>query len=239
MLAQLAGVMSQAPGGVGVFETAFMLLTPDGDNGQLFAALLAYRFIYYLLPLVLAALTLAVRELFETVPVLRLLVHAGIRWSATLVPQTLAVLTFTAGAVLLLSGATPALASRLLLVTSHLPGPVVGGSHMMGSIVGMFLLFLSRGIQRRLDVAFHLTVVMLALGMLAALLRGGDYEEALILGCVLLLVLPNRRRFSRPRACSRTASRRAGSRPWPWSWRPPPAWPSIPTGTPDSPASSG
>ncbi len=197
MLAQLAGVMSQAPGGVGVFETAFMLLTPDADNGQLFAALLAFRFIYYILPLVLAALTLAVRELFETVPVLRLLAHAGIRWSATLLPQALAVLTFTAGALLLLSGATPALASRLLWMTSHLPGPVVGGSHMMGSIVGMFLLFLSRGIQRRLDVAFHLTVVMLVLGMLAALLRGGDYEEAMILGCVLLLVLPNRRRFSR------------------------------------------
>ncbi|PKN43540.1 MAG: hypothetical protein CVU60_00495 [Deltaproteobacteria bacterium HGW-Deltaproteobacteria-18] len=198
MLAQLAGVMSQAPGGVGVFETAFMLLTPDaGDNGQLFAALLAFRVIYYILPLLLAALTLAVRELFETVPVLRLLAHAGMRGSATLLPQVLAVATFTAGAILLLSGAAPALEWRLLWLKTHLPESVVGGSHLLGSIIGMCLLFLARGIQRRLDVAYHLTIVMLALGMLAVLLRGGDYEEAILLGCTLLVVLPNRRRFSR------------------------------------------
>lgn len=198
MLAQLAGVASQAPGGVGVFETAFMLLTPDAaDNGGLFAALLAFRAIYYILPLLLAALTLAVRETLETVPVLRLLAHAGIRGSATLVPQALAAVTFVSGALLLLSGATPSLASRLMWLKSHLPGAVVGGSHLMGSIIGMCLLFLARGIQRRLDVAFHLTAVMLVLGMLAALLRGGDYEETIILGIALALLVANRARFSR------------------------------------------
>lgn len=198
MLAQLAGVVSQAPGGVGVFETAFMLLTPDAaDNGGLFAALLAFRCIYYILPLLLAALTLAVREALETVPVLRLLAHAGVRGSATLVPQALAALTFASGAVLLLSGATPSLAGRLQWLMEHLPGSVVGGSHLMGSVIGMCLLFLARGIQRRLDVAFHLTAVMLALGMLAALLRGGDYEEAIVLGVALTLLVANRARFSR------------------------------------------
>ncbi len=198
MLAQLAGVMSQAPGGVGVFETAFMLLTPDAaDSGQIFAALIAFRVIYYVLPLLLAACTLAVREVFETVPVLRLVAHAAMRWSATLVPQILAAFTFAAGAIMLLSGATPALESRMSWLSSHLPGTVVGGSHLMGSVIGMFLLFLARGIQRRLDVAFHLTVAMLVLGMLAALLRGGDFEEALVLGGMLLVFVPNRSRFSR------------------------------------------
>jgi len=198
MLAQLAGVMSQAPGGVGVFETAFMLLTPDAaNNGQLFAALIAFRVIYYILPLLLAACTLAVREVFETVPVLRLVAHAGMRWSAALVPQILALGTFTAGTLLLLSGATPALEWRLLWLTRFLPDSVVGGSHFVGSITGVCLLFLARGIQRRLDVAYHLTIVMLVLGMLAALLRGGDYEEAMVLGCTLLVFVPNRRRFTR------------------------------------------
>jgi len=198
MLAQTAGVVSQAPGGVGVFETAFMLLTPDtGDNGPLFAALLAFRVVYYILPLVLAALTLAVREAFETLPVLRLMTHASIRGSATLVPQILAAITFAAGTALLLSGVTPALDSRLQIIRAVLPGSVVGGSHLMSGVIGMCLLFLARGIQRRLDVAFHLTIAMLVLGMLAALLRGADYEEALMLAGALVFVVLNRRRFSR------------------------------------------
>lgn len=198
MLAQLAGVVSQAPGGVGVFETAFMMLTPDAaDNGPLFASLLAFRVIYYIAPLILAAGTLAVREMLETVPVVRLLLHAGVRWTTSLVPQFLAVATFTAGTILLLSGATPALEWRLAWLTDYLPGAVVGGSHLLGSVIGVCLLFLARGIQRRLDVAYHLTLVMLVLGVLAVLLRGGDVEEASILAAMLLILLPNRGRFTR------------------------------------------
>jgi phosphatidylglycerol lysyltransferase len=198
MLAQLAGVMSQAPGGVGVFETAFMLLTPDaGANGQLFAALLAFRVVYYILPLLLGAATLAVREVLETVPVLRLLIHAGARWSAGLVPQILAVVAFAAGAILLLSGATPALEWRLAWLADFLPDAVVGGSHMLGAVIGVSLLFLARGIQRRLDVAYHLTVLMLVLGMAASLLRGADFEAALVLGLMLVAFMPHRNRFTR------------------------------------------
>ncbi len=198
MLAQLAGVLSQAPGGVGVFETAYMMLTPDSaDNGQLFASLVAFRAVYYIAPLVLAAATLAVREVLGTVPVARLLFEAGVRWTTALVPQILAVLTFAAGTILLLSGATPSLEWRMSWLADYLPGAVVGGSHLIGSVVGVCLLFLARGIQRRLDVAFHLTLVMLVLGMAASLLRGGDFEEALVLGGMLVVLVPNRLRFAR------------------------------------------
>lgn len=117
-----------------------MLLTPDAaDNGGLFAALLAFRCIYYILPLLLAALTLAVHEALKPS-------RSCASWptptcGATLVPQALAALTFASGAVLLLSGATPSLAGRLLWLKDHLPGSVVGGSHLMGSVIGMCLLF--------------------------------------------------------------------------------------------------
>lgn len=46
-----AGVVSNVPGGVGVFETVIILLLPDQIPGDaILAALLAYRIIYYLLP---------------------------------------------------------------------------------------------------------------------------------------------------------------------------------------------
>ena len=53
VIANVAGVFSQVPGGIGVFETIFMGALPDTANkAGIAAALLAYRIIYYVLPLI-------------------------------------------------------------------------------------------------------------------------------------------------------------------------------------------
>ncbi len=53
VIAQTAGVFSQVPGGMGVFETVFLAAFPDSVNkADVFGALLAYRIIYYVLPLI-------------------------------------------------------------------------------------------------------------------------------------------------------------------------------------------
>lgn len=53
VIAQTTGVFSQVPGGIGVFETIFLLALPEHiDKADIFGALLAYRIIYYLLPLI-------------------------------------------------------------------------------------------------------------------------------------------------------------------------------------------
>ena len=52
IIAQVLGVYSQVPGGLGVFEGLFLYIIPgDTDPALLFGALIAYRIIYYLLPL--------------------------------------------------------------------------------------------------------------------------------------------------------------------------------------------
>ena len=52
-IAQSTGVFSQVPGGIGVFETVFLIALPDTvDKASIFGALLAYRIIYYVLPLI-------------------------------------------------------------------------------------------------------------------------------------------------------------------------------------------
>lgn len=53
VIAQTTGVFSQVPGGIGVFESIFLLALPDtADKADIFGALLAYRIIYYVLPLI-------------------------------------------------------------------------------------------------------------------------------------------------------------------------------------------
>jgi uncharacterized membrane protein YbhN (UPF0104 family) len=59
MLAMVAGSASQSPGGLGVFDSAFLLLLPAGAPvPQALAALLAFRVIYYGLPLLPAGAAL-------------------------------------------------------------------------------------------------------------------------------------------------------------------------------------
>ena len=59
IIAKVLGVFSQVPGGLGVFEGLFMYIIP-GEHNQavLFGVLIAYRIIYYLLPLVISSIVL-------------------------------------------------------------------------------------------------------------------------------------------------------------------------------------
>ena len=63
IIAQVLGVFSQVPGGLGVFEGLFMYIIP-GEHNQLviFGALIAYRIIYYLLPLLVSGIVLVSYE---------------------------------------------------------------------------------------------------------------------------------------------------------------------------------
>lgn len=64
LLAQLAGIISNIPGGLGVFETVMLLLiSPPVASTTLLGALLAYRGVYYLLPLLVAVSLLITYEL--------------------------------------------------------------------------------------------------------------------------------------------------------------------------------
>jgi phosphatidylglycerol lysyltransferase len=87
-----------------------------------------------------------------------------------------------------------------------LPLGVIEASHFVGSLVGVGLLILAYALRRRLDAAYHLTIIALAAGIAASLLKGADWEEALILTGVLSVLVPSRRHFYRQAALT--------SEPW-------------------------
>lgn len=63
MVSSIAGAITHIPGGIGVLEAVFLgLLQGTVAKGELLAALIAYRGIYFLLPLGIAALTYLVLE---------------------------------------------------------------------------------------------------------------------------------------------------------------------------------
>ena len=198
MLAQIAGVLSHVPGGLGVFETVLLLsLGRRGDAAALTAALLLYRCVYYLLPLLLASVMLTVHEILPRMAAVRRVgMHLG-KWGSAIAPQLLAFAVFVAGAILLFSGALPPIRGRFDILRELLPLPAIELSHFLGSLTGATLLLLARGLQRRLDGAYHIAIALLGAGITFSLLKGLDYEEAVILGIMLAALVPCRRQFYR------------------------------------------
>lgn len=198
MIALAASVASAVPGGLGVFESILvLLLAPAVPAPRMLGALLAYRLVYYVLPFVIALVLLTAHEAGRQ----RGRLAAALGWVRRslelVVPQAMALMVFGAGFLLLLSGATPATTARLATLVRFLPLPVLEISHLAGSAVGVLLLILARGLLLRLDGAWHVTIWLLAAGMVASLLKGLDYEEALLLAAVLLPLWWTRARFYR------------------------------------------
>ena len=198
LLAQIVGLVSHVPGGLGVFESLMvMLLQPWLSATPVVGALLAYRAIYYLLPLGGAMGALTSYEIGQRSEGFARAARAATRWIPSVVPNALSLTTFLAGAILLVSSATPSVHSRVRFLDAFLPLGVIELSHFIASLAGVGLLLLARGLARRLDAAYQMTLVLLAVGIVASLLKGLDYEEAFALAVVLLAVAPSHRHFYR------------------------------------------
>lgn len=201
VVAQVLGVISQVPGGIGVFESAFLwLLSGSVDEGQhlvLVGALLLYRAIYYFLPLLVAGLGLLGNELYGRRQVLIAGGKAINQLLAAVMPQIYSVLLLLAGSILLVSGSIPADPLLMDWLRDIVPLPVVELSHLTGSLAGLLLIFLARGIRLKIDAAWYGSVFLLAIGVLASLLRGLDWHEASVLTIILLLLLPSKNHFQR------------------------------------------
>ncbi len=95
------------------------------------------------------------------------------------------------------SGATPSEPDRIAWLSRMVPLAALEGSHFIGSLAGFGLLIVAWGLSRRLDAAYYLAVGGLVLGLLASLLKGGDYEEATLMVGLLAILVPARREFDR------------------------------------------
>ena len=153
------GVLSHIPGGLGVFELA--ILYSVGRNAPVnavAAALVTYRAIYFLLPMLLATVLLANFELQRSLDT-AMGRRIG-RAASQLAPHFLAVTTFVVGAILVVSGAMPAFVDRLQILQIGLPLWAVEVSHFLTSVAGLLLLFAAYGLYLRLDGAWWLAVCM-------------------------------------------------------------------------------
>jgi len=198
--AVIAGIISHVPGGIGVFEAVILITLPNVPRDALLGSLLAYRVVYYLVPLLFGTLLFGTKEISAQRARLARARELAAVYIAPVVPQVAGALTFLAGTLLLLSGATPGVDKRLEALYHFLPLAVVEVSHLAGSVIGLGLLILARALFKRVQAAYHISFWLLVGGIIASLLKGLDFEEAILLALVLGVLTLGRNAFHRPTA---------------------------------------
>lgn len=193
----LAGA-TRAPGGLVVFEALMLaaaaLFLPDAAPGAPLAGLLAYRAIYYLLPLTLVGGAVSLLRPSPSRQALRRAAQAALN---ALAPPLFGLLTFGAGLALLLAAATPWGARGAVRLRDWLSIELVEVGHFAASLAGAALMIIGAGLARRYEGAFRLAVPVYAAATLA-ILAEREFAGAAALGLVLLALLPSRQAFDRP-----------------------------------------
>ncbi len=112
-----------------------------------------------------------------------------------IIVRTVAILTALMGLINVLSAVTPAMRGRLQIVLEYSPLQVTRGGHLTAALAGFALLLLAISLWRRKRVAWLLTVLVLATSVAAHLIKGLDYEEAILAGALLIILIIWRSRF--------------------------------------------
>ena len=203
LLAQVTVVLTHVPGGMGVLEVILMNLTHGIPSQNVFAAILAFRVIYYLLPLLIVAILLGAYEIHLRRHEADMLKQEASRWLRAWMPTILSYAVFVAGAILCLDVVIPAGPPIPRFLKPHIPLWLVEGAHMLTGLIGVLLLMLACGLESRKHSAWKMTILAIIFGSLSTLLQDGDWPESLMLLALLFPLLAARRCFGRIAPISR------------------------------------
>lgn len=191
-IAIVLGVLSHIPGGLGVFE-AIMLVALGGQmpTEGLAGALVMYRLVYFVLPLLLALGLLVASELQRgtAAPVTKA--------AASLAPVLLAAYTLIVGIFLLVSGVTPATEEATELLALNVPLPLIEAAHFLGSVAGLGLLFVAHGMLQRLDAAWWAGLLLAGVSTVLSLPNGVQLSETVSLSFLVVALALSRKQFTR------------------------------------------
>lgn len=192
-LATVAGVASSVPGGAGVFEGVVLTLLPGVSRPALAAAFLGYRLVYYLIPLVFAALLLVRAGL---APSLDIAVRGRRVWRRV-APLMMALWAFAQGATLILTSIGRIDPGRLAILRASVPPVVLETSHLISLMSGLALMAVFLPLLRRHASAVPVAIVAALVGASTALLRGLDLGPSLAAVVLALGLILARRTFTR------------------------------------------
>ena len=181
-------IVAITPQGIGVVEGMMALtFTSLGTSGAAAATItLVFRGFTFWLPMLLGFFAVQRIHTFGSNQRTRTDTW-GVRFAAILVALM--------GVINVLSAVTPSLENRLSILRNYLPLIIQHGGHLTAAFSGFALLMLARGLARRKHVAWLLTLSVLAISVVSHLVKGLDYEEALLAAGLAVLLWGMRHHF--------------------------------------------
>lgn len=202
-IASIAGIISMLPGGVGSFDLIALLgLQYYGlATENILASLILFRIFYYIVPLLIGViLTLIVQSQnkdseFKIFKIDKL--KTFVIQTSSITNLLLSILVFLSGIILLISALIPGLVERTKIATELLSFPILNLSRQLSISIGILLIYVSNEIRMKVKRAYKLTWWLLVLGAIFTFLKGFDYEEAIFLSVVLILLRMSKGSFYR------------------------------------------
>ncbi|MDV6333173.1 phosphatidylglycerol lysyltransferase domain-containing protein [Asticcacaulis sp. 201] len=118
--------------------------------------------------------------------------------SATrLIPKVFAMMLFVIGSLLLVSVLTPIDPDVMPLVERSLPLGLVEFSHAIGTVIGVLMIFVARGLWERIDTAWYMAIALLSAGAVFSFTRELAVVPAATLAICAMLLIPCKSAFNR------------------------------------------
>ncbi|MES5860899.1 bifunctional lysylphosphatidylglycerol flippase/synthetase MprF [Lacticaseibacillus paracasei] len=198
MVANVIGVISMVPGGLGSFDVLMIVeLGQLGlDSSAAVVWLLFYRLFYYVIPFLIGAGLFAqdagkrLNAYLEGLPV-QLIRKAAFGF--------LVVFLYFSGIMLLLRGVAPDLAFQNTLYQRLYPYTFLFLDRVTNVIVAFLILGFGRGIARRVKRAYWPTVIVLIVAMVASLREDNHLRFIVFLILVVIALILTRRELTRDR----------------------------------------
>ena len=198
MVANVIGVISMVPGGLGSFDVLMIVeLGQLGlDSSAAVVWLLFYRLFYYVIPFLIGAGLFAqdagkrLNAYLEGLPV-QLIRKAAFGF--------LVVFLYFSGSMLLLRGVAPDLAFQNTLYQRLYPYTFLFLDRVTNVIVAFLILGFGRGIASRVKRAYWPTVIVLIVAMVASLREDNHLRFIVFLILVVIALILTRRELTRDR----------------------------------------
>lgn len=168
LMAMVAVVLTHVPGGAGVLEIVIIHLTNTTPQAIL-AALLCFRVIYYLIPLIIAAAIYLIYEINQqTQGNIKFLNKIG-RYIRIHIPTIASVIIFTTGIILCFMAVLPVHYYNMKLLEMLFPSWMIELGGIITGIVSIFLFFFSIGLKYKRKYILYYTLLLLLIGCVSVL----------------------------------------------------------------------
>lgn len=190
ILAQVVAVLAHIPGGVGIIELILINLLDEIPSQVVFASLLVFRVIYYLIPLFFASILLGINEVSMRRKEKNIIVVPKTESFMDWIPTLLSYIVFFIGTIYCISVLLP-ISAEIFQTLSNVPLWVVKFAHVAKGVLGVTLIVFAYGLSLRRKKQWYILIFSIVLLLLITIFVQGfwTFEIPMLLSVLFPLIV--------------------------------------------------